>query len=85
MLSSFKRMSKGSKSHLTIYSKERRGFHNERNFAFWPSEYKIDLCTINEANIDNLIVSEYRSLPELKPGENITLLTTKRQKLPFMK
>ena len=49
MLSSFKRMSKGSKSHLTIYSKERRGFHNERNFAFWPSEYKIDLCTINEA------------------------------------
>ena len=47
MLSNFKPMSKGSKSHFTIYSKERRGFHNERNFVFWPLEYKIDLCTIN--------------------------------------
>jgi len=36
-------------------------------------------------SIDISILSQYRSLPELTPGENFTLLTTKRRKLPFMK
>ena len=35
-------------------------------------------------SIDISILSRCRSLPELKPGENIALLTTKRLKLPFM-
>ena len=40
----------------------------------------------HQTNIDISMVSQYRSLPELKPGKINTLLTTKRQKkLTFMK
>ena len=46
---------------------------------------------IHQTNIDNLIVLQYRSLPERKPGKkkkqkqkNISLLSTERQKITFM-